>query len=107
MRKEIAASRQSQTGAACHHIEYCMDKIQRAKSSVAIALPIESLNLEITTMMLSLIHILLLIYKSGFCLLECGFFSYLRQPKGYCRKHHHDFQLIQTSTETFRCEKSA
>ena len=31
MRQEIAASRQSQTGAACHHIEYCMDKIQRAK----------------------------------------------------------------------------
>ena len=51
MRQEIAASRQSQTGAACHHIEYCMDKIQRAKSSVAIALPIESLNLEITTML--------------------------------------------------------
>ena len=51
MRQEIAASRQSQTGTACHHIEYCMDKIQRAKSSVAIALPIESLNLEITTML--------------------------------------------------------
>ena len=47
MRQEIAASRR----AACHHIEYCMDKIQRAKSSVAIALPIESLNLEITTML--------------------------------------------------------
>jgi len=23
------------------------------------------------------------------------------------RKHHHDFQLMQASTETFRCEKSA
>ena len=52
MRQEIASSRQSQTGASfAHHIEYCMDKIQRAKSSVAIALPIESLNLEITTML--------------------------------------------------------
>jgi len=56
MRQEIAASRQSQTGAACHHIEYCMDKIQRAKSSVAIALPIESLNLEITTMLRQSCH---------------------------------------------------
>lgn len=51
MRQEIAASRQSQTGAACHHIEYCMDKIQRAKSSVAIALTIESLDLEITALL--------------------------------------------------------
>ena len=51
MRQEVSASRQSQTGAVCHHIEYCMDKIQRAKSSVTIALPIESLNLEITTML--------------------------------------------------------
>ena len=31
MRQEIAASRQSQTGAACHHIVYCMDKIQGKK----------------------------------------------------------------------------
>lgn len=51
MRQEIASSRQSQTGAACHHIEYCMDKIQRAKSSVAIALTIESLDLEITALL--------------------------------------------------------
>ena len=51
MRQEIASSRQSQTGTACHHIEYCMDKIQRAKSSVAIALTIESLDLEITALL--------------------------------------------------------
>ena len=48
MRQEVSASRQSQTGAVCHHIEYCMDKIQRAKSSVTIAL---FLNLEITLML--------------------------------------------------------
>ena len=51
MRQEVSASRQSQTGAVCHHIEYCMDKIQRAKSSVAIALTIESLDLEITALL--------------------------------------------------------
>ena len=51
MRQEIAASRQAQTGTACHHIEHCMNKIQRAKSSVAIALPIKSLDLEITTLL--------------------------------------------------------
>ena len=51
MRQEIAASRQAQTCTACQHIQHCINKIQRAKSSVAIALPIESLNLEITTML--------------------------------------------------------
>ena len=51
MRQEVSASRQSQTGAVCHHIEYCMDKIEKAILAVTIALPIESLNLEITTML--------------------------------------------------------
>ena len=51
MRQEIAASRQVQTGTACHHIEHCMNKIQRAKSSVAIALPIKSLDLEINALL--------------------------------------------------------
>ena len=51
MRQEIAASRQAQTCTACQHIQHCINKIQRAKSSVAIALPIESLDLEITALL--------------------------------------------------------
>ena len=51
MRQEIAASRQAQTCTACQHIQHCINKIQRAKSSVAIALTIESLDLEITALL--------------------------------------------------------
>lgn len=51
MRQEIAASRQAQTCTACQHIQHCINKIQRAKSFVAIALTIESLDLEITALL--------------------------------------------------------
>ena len=47
MRQEIAASRQAQTCTACQHIQHCINKIQRAKSSVAIALTIALLRKQL------------------------------------------------------------
>ena len=51
MRQEIAASRQSQTSMACSHIEYCLEHLRNARSTIAVSLPVKSLDLEITSML--------------------------------------------------------
>ena len=45
MRQEIAASRQSQTSMACSHIEYCLEHLRNARSTIAVSLPVKSLDL--------------------------------------------------------------
>lgn len=51
MRQEIAASRQSQTSMTCSHIEYCLEHLRNARSTIAVSLPVKSLDLEITSML--------------------------------------------------------